>query len=338
MDNNLLEIKLPLVGNVEILINHPILVSFAQRQLRNYIVGQKSFVVSKEYRTIIQTDNEAIIQKLSGILQSEHRLSREIEITDGVLRIKKNWRLAKVTYVCFISKGILTLETTIHFRFSADLLKRMLGRKYSFSHQLFYDLLLYPIFSLYALADNYYLIHGSLIQKNNEYIVISGLDGVGKSTLSNILDNEGYPILADNFLLFNGNQAIPFNMPIRIKHNDAENGLEVIYRDKYIKEVLPKQVRYDPVDVNRIFILSISKDLQLRCIRKKDLNQYWNMISNCADEINAANRWMGALHFINLFNLASFDSITSEKEIKFYLLNVPKGELEKGKETILECD
>ena len=70
-------------------------------------------------------------------------------------------------------------------------------------------------------------------------IILAGLDGVGKSTLANLIcQDEGNFILADNIVLFDGKNALNLNLTMRLE-KEVETNLKIIYQNSFIKEVVP---------------------------------------------------------------------------------------------------
>jgi hypothetical protein len=212
-------------------------------------------------------------------------------------------------------------------------LKSLLNSEYSLTHSLFYETVLYPIFSLYAIRGNYSLVHGSLIEIEGKYIVLAGLDGVGKSSLSNELVLKGAKIVADNFVLFNGENFIGINMPIRL---DLENTTieNIIFKDNNLKEVLYDDCINIPVTIEKVYFLSIGEKLDINSMNENTIAQNWNLINNGASEILGAN----------LFNIPflyqnSLSTTIINNKYNSYWFSIPKGKIKEAtKELICQLD
>jgi len=310
----------PLIGDVSIDIKSSDLFEFTKRQLKNYIVSHSSIpniksFVSLNVPSINNTNFEDII------------LGREIKFKDNELHISKKSRIQTLSYK-YNFNDHLTLNIDLKKK-SLYYLKNLLSSKYSINHILFYQTILYPIFSLYAMQDSYSLVHGSLIKINDKYIVLTGLDGVGKSSLSYELLLRGHKILADNFVLSNGKSFVGLNMPIRL---DLENDTKenIIYEDDNLKEVLFDFKEDNAVVVDNVYFLSISENLAIKELDKNIVTQNWHLINNGAGEILEAN----------LFNLPFLyqNSLTKSLDIssyRSYSFSIPKGKIKEAVEELI---
>lgn len=315
---------LPLIGNISIDIKSKDLFEFTKRQLKNYIISQSSTpniksCVSLNVLSITNTNFEDII------------LSREMKFKDNKLNVSKKSRIQTLSYK-YDFNDPLTLTIDLKKK-SLYYLKNLLSSKYSINHIYFYQTILYPIFSLYAMQDSYFLVHGSLIKINDKYVVLTGLDGVGKSSLSHELLLQGHRILADNFVLSNGKFFVGLNMPIRL---DLENDIKenIIYEDDNLKEVLFDFKEDKAVVVDNVYFLSIGERLEIKELDKNIVTQNWHLINNGAGEIREAN----------LFNLPFLyqNSLTKSLDIgsyRSYSFSIPKDKIKEAvKELICQLN
>lgn len=314
----------PLIGNVSIDIESSDLFEFTERQLKNYIVSKSSIQNIKSFVSLHALS-------INNINFEDSILGREIKFKDNKLYISKKSRIQTLSYKYNfndnISLNIFLKKKNLYY------LKSLLSSRYSINHLLFYKTILYPIFSLYTIEDNYTLIHGSLIKVNDKYIVLAGLDGIGKSSLSNELALRGYQILADNFVLFNGRKFTGLNMPIRL---DLENDTKenIIYEDDNLKEVLFDFKEDNAVEVDNVYFLSISENLAIKELDKNIVNQNWHLINNGAGEILEAN----------LFTLPFLyqNSLTKSLDTGSYMsysFSIPKGKIKEAvKELICQLN
>lgn len=314
-----IECDFPKIGKVYIYIKDKNLYEFTLRQFKNYILNTGKSDDLKDFM-VIQTYN------MKNIFFDEKILGRELKIEKNKIKFVKKNKTQKMEYVYKFDKKI-----TINVNFKKNILyfiKKLIKSNYSMSHILFYQSVLYPVFSLYAVMDNYFLVHGSLLKVDESYIVLTGLDGVGKSSLSNELVKKGAEILADNFLLFNGRRFIGLNMPIRLDlQNDTNNN--VIYKDNNLKEILYPKNEISEVKVNKVYFLSISKDLNIK--KLKGFNHYnWCLINNGAGEILDGNLFNLPFYYENMLRENNFDN-----DMEYYMFSIPKDKIKKAAEELI---
>jgi len=310
----------PVIGKVSIDIQNTELFVFAKRQFVNYVLKESTVFKDKIFISIkAETFNNL---EFDNVI-----LGRDIKFKNNELKIKQNSRVQKfdIEY-CFNDKLMINIDFN---KKPLYYLKSLLSSEYSMSHSLFYQTILYPIFSLYAIKENYSLVHGSLLKLDNKYIVLAGLDGVGKSSLSNELVLRSAKIVADNFVLFNGDKFIGLNMPIRL---DLENSIKdnVIYKDDNLQEVLYDYVETKEVEVEKVYFLSIGEKLAIKQMNKNIVKQNWNLINNGASEILGAN----------LFNLPflyqnSLSESISESKFNSYTFSIPKGKIQEATKELI---
>jgi hypothetical protein len=315
----------PLIGNVLIQIIDSNLYNFTKRQFKNYIVSESKNNFNTNHIVSISAED------FNNLNFNDVTLGREIKFKDNKLQFLKNTRVQSIAYEYDFNNS-LSLDITFKKK-SLYYLKSLLSSKYSINHILFYQTVLYPIFSLYALKDNYSLVHGSLLNVDNEYIVLTGLDGVGKSSLSNELVYQGAKILADNFVLFNGESFVGLNMPIRLDlKNDTKKN--IIYQDNNLKEILFDYCENNSVYANSIYFLSIGEKLSINKMDTNIVNQNWNLINNGAGEILDANVFNIPFLYQN-----SLSKINNNNKFKSYSFSIPKGKIkESTKELICQLN
>jgi len=314
-----IELKLPLIEEITLYICNNELAEFTQRQLYNYVVNIQELKENNTATTIILATNQIFIKKMKPLFTKNQKLGRQYKIDNNILNIPN--------FEYHLSNEALEIIYT-----KKEKIKWYKGKKkatYSKCHINFYEQILFPIFSLYAIYDGYYLIHGSLLMFNDNAFILSGLDGVGKSSLSNLLQQKGAKILADNFVLYNGKTAIPLNMAMRLEPKQ-DTQLEVLYSDKDLKEVLPIDILDHTICVNKIFLLSISDKLEFKKISNNPV--LWSLFLNLAPEIGSANNFIAPV----LYN--SLEITKLDFNGGFFIIKIPLGELEKGLEVLLnEC-
>ncbi len=310
----------PLIGNISIDIKSSDLYEFSKRQLKNYIISTCS---TSNLQSFISLN----VSSINNINFEDVIFGREIKFKDNKLNIRKKSRIQTLDYKYEFNDNV-SLNIDLKKK-SLYYLKNILSSKYSINHILFYQTILYPIFSLYAMQDSYSLVHGSLVKINDKYIVLTGLDGVGKSSLSHELLLMGHKILADNFVMSNGKNFVGLNMPIRL---DSENNTKnnIIYEDNNLKEVLFDFKEYNAVLVEHVYFLFMSKKLDIQELDKNIVSQNWQLINNGAGEIREAN----------LFNLPFLyqNCLTKSLDIgnhKNYAFSIPEGKIKEAVEELI---
>jgi len=314
-----IKLNLPIIRNINIDIQDKQLFIFTQRQLKNYI-------------TDISTNNDDVnfvnIQTNINKKFNDVILGREVQFYNNVLQFTINSRVQTINYQYDFNNY---LKIDINFKKKLFYyIKALIKSNYAIKHILFYQTVLYPVFSLYALSDNYFLVHGSLLKLEDKYIVLTGLDGVGKSSLSNELVLNGAKILADNFVLFNGNNFLGLNMPIRLDLQNPTNE-NILYKDNSLKEILYSYKEDNKINGNEVYFLNISNSLKIQEL-DNNLSKYnWNFINNGAGEITDANRFCLPFLYQNLLSKKQIFDNT----IKYFSFSIPKGKIKEAIKEII---
>jgi hypothetical protein len=313
-------ITLPLIKELEIHIYNDTLAEFIIRQFKNYTIKtEKKRNANQGYNVDIFSRNDIVIDKSVDMLQEDRILARKIIVNDKKM---------------YVSSSIYTIQNdnfTIISKKKMSLLRRYYRKiklaEYSFYHSLFYELFLFPVFSIYCMIDGYFLVHGSLLELQGKNILIMGLDGVGKSSLSNELAAKGANILADNFVLFNGNTAVPLNMAMRLVP-EQKSDFEILYKDNDLKEILPKTIVNEPVKPDKYILLSISSEIKSTI--KKINPGVLPLFLNNAPEIGAANNFIAPFLYMTMYKMPM---LIDDLDLQF--LEIPVGALSKGVEKII---
>lgn len=321
-----MRIELPLLGMIQVWLQDQELETFSKRQFFNFIMDENESSIYKEY-VVIRTE-----------LNYDDYLR---EYSEGRIQYSRNFKSenGNILYngmrICSEMHGkiaiIIEKQDSLRSKIWRELCLRWYKEKnYARYHALFYQNILFPIFSLYTIFDNYYLIHGSLLKYEKRFILLSGLDGVGKSTLTNMLVEEGAECLADNFVLFNGMETVPLSLALRISPN-LHTTMKVIYKDPNLKEVVANNsVVKEKIVPDKVYLLSISDEFRVQRVEHNMFD--WLLFMNNAPEIDEANK------FISPFLLKRNRKKKIRQEIDLITLEIPQGQLEKGRRLILdEC-
>lgn len=331
-------ITLPEIGAATIRIADSALASFAKRQWSNCLSESGPTGESKsDADAAIAIENATLAERVSKALEGSKRLSRDIVIENGVLRVTRSIGGATAVEEITATDTTLLLRCSIRRKPGLAAIKEKLKSTYVKLHQRFYDLVLFPLFGLYALLDRYSLVHGALLRIGNKTIILAGLDGVGKSSLTLRMIEKGHYPLSDNFTLFNGRTAIGIRMPIRLAPEDATS-LPVIYRDDKLKECLAESPCLGAANVDEVALVCISEDLCYRDIPLAQGDLSVTLLSNAAPEIAAANRHCAAYHYLGALIEPRTPRLADQSGLaapRYRLLEIPRGQIADGAEVLL---
>lgn len=324
----------PLIGEVTLLIKDKALAEFTKRQLGNYFV-KETIAVKMKFPIEITYENEECYSILNNFVNTVKLLSRKCTCSDGELIVEDLVYKVKdhKIYIYNRSKNTFQKVKKILKKLYYLTIGNSKEKKYSSLHSEYYKSLFFPICSLYTMLYGFYCIHGSLLQVNSHTIVVSGLDGVGKSSISILLEEAGQgKILSDNCILYNGEYAVPLNCAMRLC-NVEKVKYPIIYKAKEFIEVLPETSINNPCKVEKIFNVSIGKELKLTKLNDSH-NTELVLFLNGASEINRANRFLSPFLYINMQNERIHKMMGSD----LYDVKIPFGKIREGIKVIIdEC-
>lgn len=319
---------LPIIGLVECDIVDINAANFTERQFANYIISKKDVVCKRSKIKYICSNKDKL--HIEKIINDQIGLGRKIHTEHNQIIIDN--------YVVCVCKDSIEVYNNEQKSLLRKIVKKTyyctMGsreeKRYSSLHAQFYKEILYPIFALYGLIGGYYLIHGSLLEKNDAGIIITGLDGVGKTSIcKEMVKNKNYKILSDNFVLFNGNTAVPLNLAMRINRVDDARGFEVIYKNKDIMEIIATERREQEYGIDKMFNLVIGNELK---VEKKyvDLGNI-ALFLNCAPEIGKGNKLVAVCSFLCMMCREVEDT---NIKMELYNVSIPYGDIAMGAEVI----
>ncbi|MCQ5146256.1 hypothetical protein [Enterocloster bolteae] len=320
----------PLIGKTEISIPQRGIAEFTKRQLIAYYEG----VATEQSQTYsIKIFNSRIVDVYRLVVDNEMQLSRNFAIS-GKKIIYKNYEYKEVNGVIEIRNMPYKLEIKRLIKngiYNLRLISK--SQQYALFHAKFYDCILFPLFSIYSILG-FYLIHGSLLEnRNKEYLSIIGLDGVGKTSMTLMLQDNGWRYLSDNFLLTNGKEYIPLNLTVRIDLDTKTNG-RVIYKNRELKEI-NNFIKMDiKIEAIKTFLLYITQERSIISGTKKLTSREIMYFCCGAPEIKEANAFCSPFVVLKN-NIEGINYTLQENEMmNIHLLGIPKGQLDKGREVI----
>lgn len=306
--------NLPIIGELEILVSRNELAEFALRQMNAYYQNCVDIDENICGSKLIIT-NTAFLAKARKFFETNRMLSRQYKVQENCIYV------SGLKYEFLSDKLVITYWQNEKTKWY----KKTRALDYPQCHIRFYNQILFPLFSLYSIFDGYYLIHGSLIGYKNKTFIISGLDGVGKSSLSNLLAQSSAEIYSDNFVLFNGAKSVPFNLAIRLEPDKPTNMRE-LYRNHELKEVLSPSNAKRPLIVESIVALSVGDAVELS--RGGNNISALCLFCNNAPEICAANQIVTPFLYDHINKHCKTD-------IQIRKLSVPFGKIDQGMEVLI---
>lgn len=329
---NIMELALPLLGKCKIEINDSATIDFAQRQLLNYYVNTETAAGKLPgKKTVLHFYEKKVIDTFSSYEKRNIGLSKEFYWKNSSIKMQNIVYTVSDEEVKVTVLENCSLKETIKkcYRYIKNNNEE---KKYAWLSGEFYHNILFPILSVYAGSFGMFCVHGSLIRtKDGRNIILSGLDGVGKSSLADALCNEsGNKLLADNIVLFDGVSALNFNIAMRLEL-DTETSMRILYSNKHIKEVVPEDTAYGLCPVSRIYnLLRDYAGQNIEIFTDSVPGFIWTMFMEKAPEIGQANHIMAQWFFM-------YGLLNRPKEIEAPIvsLSVPNGKLMLAKEIIV---
>lgn len=322
--------EFPLIGQCILYFPSDSLATFVSRQLKNYVIKVTDVFCDD---CEIEIFNNEIIKLLKDIIDKNLYYSRNFKVAKGIIL------LDNIEYKC--AKESLKIKykqnKSIIHKAKRGIKKIMCISslmKYRNNSGVFYARYLFPLLSIYAGCYGYYCIHGSLIRLKDKNIVLTGLDGVGKSTMANMLSSEEGDILSDNIVLFNGITALNFNLAMRIDL-DTETKYQTLFKQNDFKEVLPDVTKYGEVAVDSFYNLIRDQTNKTPYLEKVCYSPVsWALYLNVAPEIGQANRLLAP------WNYVWASGLRDDKAFQFQIYNlfIPENGIREAKEVIInEC-
>lgn len=329
-------IRLPILGLASLSTDDRRIARVIEAYLADYIVErEESPSKIPQGGTVYVFTSKVLSDKVVPLLSKQVQLGRCVRV-DNELSMSFPNRFKTVRQVLRTEGeneiSLHSFMSSVHFAFR---LKLLVSDNYDLSQQLFYDYVLAPLVQAYSFFG-FLPIHASSFQTQSSHdaVLLVGLDGVGKSSLSELMIKAQARLLADNIVLFNGQEVVPLLWPIRV---DVDSDLvgSTTYVNKRFREVrlpIPPNVT-GSMAIKRIYRLSVGG---FACTEvKKNGPFFWRdlVIANlAAPEIEYMYKKLAPL-----FNFLAFRDGSNSRDISVpcYELILPMGELELGVKAIL---
>lgn len=223
---------------------------------------------------------------------------------DQVCTTRKISKRKKVMFLFNLKDNIMTVKAQTRFKAFKDTLRYKIFKKpqEGFFFELTYPLIYYPLFWYLERFHDTYPIHAGALDMGGKGVVVCGLEGTGKTTLSLLLAKKlGARFLSDNLTFYDNQSIYPCYEPVRIHKNESD----LLWKDNFSKINKFKTLKdfYEPTEVNkegvvpRLFIFpifskefSIDKISQDRCVSKiLNLNQLTQELGNYTEYASLFN-------------------------------------------------
>ncbi len=310
-----------MLGNTVICNDDNGLSEFTKRQLIAYYV--ENTLESARVENGIRCGGDNLYSLFCELVSNDCIRSRDFCISDKKILYRNYEYICNQDEVCInrISKSSFLYKYGKKLNGIRLALKR--EKLYAYNHLRFYNEVLFPLFSLYSIMG-FFLLHGSIAcNAMGKSIAILGLDGVGKSTISLLLQEQGWECYSDNFILTNGLKYVPLNLTARI---DTKQRISIpaIYEDKELKEINNKKTLNRLIIPDEVYCLYMNSEIKRECVSSDFLSLL--LYCNGANEIKEANSFCAPFHLLNS---------SAINEVKTILLGIPRGKLKEGCEIII---
>jgi hypothetical protein len=140
--------------------------------------------------------------------------------------IRKVGKKTKLWLNYLLDKNKLILDASLHKKTIKDKMRYgILGQPpASYFFELTYPLVYYPLFWHLEYFKDTHMLHASAVKIKDKCVVICGLDGIGKTTLSLSLSKEpSTRLFSDNLILYDKDSIFACYEPIRISKSDDKS-------------------------------------------------------------------------------------------------------------------
>lgn len=227
--------------------------------------------------------------------------------SESISVIRKIGRKRKVKLDFSLKKDRLVIQATSQKKNFKDKIRYdIFGQPQEpYFFELTYTLIYYPLFWYLEYFKNTHVLHASAVKIRNKCIVICGLEGIGKTTLSLSLAKEtGARFFSDNLIFYDDFNVSPCYEPVRIHKTDEKSLWEGNF--KRINEFRTLKDFYEPVSFTSdlkekpdIFILpSFDHEFSVKEIPKDRFVNRLLILNQLTAELGNYNEYAALLNLL----------------------------------------
>lgn len=307
-------VELPLIGTVVMSFSDKEFAGFCLRQISSYNAEIKYETAVDAHPLVSFKLNESIFSTLKSMEPGGRKYSRAATVKDSKFSLIENGRFTKRTLNIYHNEHDTIIDIWQSENVFVKKLKCFIGGSYKYNHAKYYNCFLYVIFSIYYAEYGFVPVHAALVVKDKKAALIYGLDGVGKSTLSTKLMDEGFKVASDNITLVNGDNAVNLVQAMRLSLSDhVAKDMITIFESERLKEVISSASDQDVVKINYKLLISMTE-----CMNDKYVS--------CSDDIfiisSGAPEVASAYKFISNFAWLKKPVKHTDDSINKHLLNI----------------
>jgi len=257
---------------------------------------------------------------------------------DAIGTIRKIEKKKKVKFIFGLKDDKITVKAQTQRKPIKDTFRYKILAKpqESFFFALTYPLVYYPLFWSLENFHNIYTLHAGAISVGDEAIVVCGLEGVGKTSLSLLLAKKlGAQFLSDNIIFYDSNYVYPCYEPIRIHKNEDpylwQDNFNKINKFKTLKDFYEPKVAYEERTRPIIFIFPVfSNNFSINEVPSQACVNRLLYLNRLAQELGDYSEYASLLSLLkperNRYQLRHDTLAALLENIKCYEINMRKSE------------
>ena len=241
--------------------------------------------------------------------KKQKRIAANTFLTEDTIgTIRKIGKKKKVKFIFGLKKDKITVKAQTQYKPLKDTFRyRILAKpQESFFFALTYPLVYYPLFWYLENFRNIYTLHAGAISVKDNGIVICGLEGVGKTSLSLLLAKElGAQFLSDNIIFYDANYVYPCYEPVRLHKNENpylwEDNFNRINKFKTLKDFYEPKTVHQIEACPKIFIFPVfSNSFSINEISKQIAANRLLYLNRLAQELGDYSEYASLLNLLRL--------------------------------------
>ena len=267
--------------NLNITTNYP--------DYEKYLLAHFNRVLIEDSSDSANIDIEAKWLSKPDILSSENFKTKIAANTytakAKVATTRKIARRKKVQFLFKLDSDRLSVKAQVRTKPFKDMMRYKVFAKpqESFFFELTYPVIYYPLFWYLETLYNTHQLHASAIDINGQGIVICGLEGSGKTSLSLLLAKEMQGrFLADNIVFYDEEKIYPCYEPVRIHKGEDkaiwQDSFDKINQFKTLKDFYQPRFFSQDAVAPKVFIFPVFGDRF--CIDELDRSSFADSLLN----------------------------------------------------------